>query len=263
MNDQIKDFVEKNREEFDHLEAPAFDMQRFKRINASKVAPKVKTVPLFNRTKWLVAASVLIAMATTWLFFYQQQETKVNYSVTKPAPIENNLPVKETPKTLRPKAQAENKHLEVSFAVTQRESSQKKNIAQAQGLKVDYSALKDSSSASRRLLAILEIEKSGKVNNQVLNMLSQTLNHDGNTNVRLAALSVMQQYSADQYTSLLLVNSLTKQSDPIVQLGLISTLGKMKNVKIDDKLQAIANNPETFAAVREEAYNVLLNQDKL
>ncbi|MET0570479.1 MAG: hypothetical protein ABWZ79_03545, partial [Pedobacter agri] len=67
MNDQIKDFVEQNRAEFDHLEAPAFDMQRFKRT----VAPQAKKVSLFNSKKWLIAASLLVALASTWIFFYR------------------------------------------------------------------------------------------------------------------------------------------------------------------------------------------------
>ncbi|WP_431295147.1 HEAT repeat domain-containing protein [Pedobacter sp. P26] len=127
----------------------------------------------------------------------------------------------------------------------------------------EYAALKDSSSASLRLLAILKIEKSNRINNHMLDMLSKTLNHDGNTNVRLAALNVLQKYSTDKYASSLLISSLNKQDDPMVQLGLVSFLGKMKNAEIGEKLYALANNPETFAAVRDEAYSALLNQDKL
>ncbi|RZK66066.1 MAG: hypothetical protein EOO95_06800, partial [Pedobacter sp.] len=73
MNDQLKDFVERNREEFDHLEAPVFDMQRFKQQVAPQAAPKAKTVSLYNNKKWWLAASVLIAIAATWFIFDQQQ----------------------------------------------------------------------------------------------------------------------------------------------------------------------------------------------
>jgi HEAT repeat protein len=101
------------------------------------------------------------------------------------------------------------------------------------------------------------------VDRKVIDMLALTLNHDGNTNVRLAALSLMQKYSEDEYVSSLLVSSLYEQGDPIVQLGLVTMLGKTKNTEINAKLESLVNSPETFAAVRDEAYRILLNQNKL
>ncbi|RDC55974.1 HEAT repeat domain-containing protein [Pedobacter chinensis] len=264
MNDQIKDFVNKNREEFDHLEAPAFDMERFKRTRVPQSRPKFKIVSLFNKAKWVIAASVMIAVGIVWFSFYQQKPTLgETYSQNKAA---KSTDERDENKTLDSSASAtdtKNEARQVTFAHVNKVEKMKIKALTPEKQLQEYQALKDSSSASVRLLAILEIEKSGKVSNQVLDMLSQTLNHDGNTNVRLAALGVLQKYSFDGYASSLLVNSLSRQDDPIVQLGLINLLGKMKNVKIDEKLYAIANNPETFAAVRDEAYNVLLNQDKL
>jgi len=262
MNDQIKDFVEQNREEFDHLEAPAFDMQRFKRTVAPQAKPQVKTVSLFNSKKWLIAASLLVAVASTWIFFYRQQETKVNYAQTKPVD-EKQHPAVNMPEEIKPEKYTESPAALLPVAAERHASKSEMKVVAAKNEVSDYKALQDSSSASIRLLAILDIEKSNRINNEVLNMLSQTLNHDGNTNVRLAALSVLQKHQTDSYAASLLVNSLNKQDDPMVQLGLISLLGKMKNVKIDDQLHAIVDNPETFVAVRDEAYNVLLNQDKL
>jgi hypothetical protein len=96
-----------------------------------------------------------------------------------------------------------------------------------------------------------------------LQMLTLTLNHDKNTNVRLAALSLMEKFNYDGHVANSLVSSLDKQDDPIVQLGLVSILGKMKNVNIDDRLESLARSPETFAAVRDEAYRILLKQNKL
>jgi len=265
MNDQIKDFVDKNREEFDQLEAPAFDMQRFKRAGIAQSSQKFKTVSLFNRAKWLIAASVMIAVGgVVWFSFYQQKSIKeVSYSQNQAA-IHTDEPSGN--KIQGPSANitdTKNEARQVIIAEVSKVAKMKKKALSPEKHGLDYQALKDSSSASMRLLAILEIEKSGKVSNQVLDMLSQTLNHDGNTNVRLAALGVLEKYSFNKHASSLLVNSLSRQNDPIIQLGLINLLGKMKNVKIDDKLYTIANNPETFAAVRDEAYNVLLNQDKL
>ncbi|WP_025142416.1 HEAT repeat domain-containing protein [Pedobacter jeongneungensis] len=257
MNDQIKDFVEQHREEFDHLEAPAFDMDRFKRMQVQPEQLKVKKLRFFN-SKWLVAASVVLVAATAWLFFYPQtQVERISYSKGATA----TLPIRPEGKTN--KASGEQNRLVQTAKVKPDQPETIKERPKYISKRDEYAALKDSSSASVRLLAILKIEKNNRINNKTLDMLSKTLNHDGNTNVRLAALNILQKYSTDKYASKLLVNSLNKQDDPMVQLGLVSFLGKMKNVEIGEKLYALANNPETFAAVRDEAYSVLLNQDKL
>ena len=64
MNDPIKDFIEKNRAEFDHLEAPAFDINKFKASLPAATPKTGKVVALFPKTKWLVAASVVAALMT-------------------------------------------------------------------------------------------------------------------------------------------------------------------------------------------------------
>jgi len=257
MNDQIKDFVEQHREEFDHLDAPAFDIDRFKRMQVQAKEPKVKTIRFFN-SKWLVAASVVLVAATAWLFFYPQTQVEsISYSkgATATLPIRPEGKANKTSGERNIPVQLTKVKIGLPEAIKER--------PEYTGKGDEYAALKDSSSASLRLLAILKIEKSNRINNHMLDMLSKTLNHDGNTNVRLAALNVLQKYSTDKYASSLLISSLNKQDDPMVQLGLVSFLGKMKNAEIGEKLYALANNPETFAAVRDEAYSALLNQDKL
>lgn len=258
MNDQIKDFVEQHREEFDHLEAPAFDMDRFKRMQVQPEQARVKKLKFFNNSKWLVAASLVLVAATAWLFFYPWTQ-KEAFLVPKDATA--TLLRRPIGKANQVLAKKNTPVQTAKVKVNEPETVKKK--PQYMGSNEEYATLKDSSSASVRLLAILKIEKNKKINNKTLDMLSKTLNHDGNTNVRLAALNVLQKYSADKYASKLLVSSLSKQDDPMVQLGLVSFLGKMKNAEIGDKLYALANNPETFAAVRDEAYSILLNQDKL
>lgn len=258
MSDEIKDFVERNRAEFDHLDAPAFDLARFKKTLPAKEEAIIKKLPFYKSPKWLAAACVLVVVATSW-FFYQQKETAVVYTKTKPVEKKSNNALPEAINNeVEPKEKPDGN---VAFVSANKTPKQKPTILS--NINDEYKGLRDSSSASMRLLTIMEIEKSDKMNNKILDMLAQTLNNDGNTNVRLAALTVLQKYSFDGHASSLLVKSLDKQSDPVVQLGLVSQLGKMKNVNIDEKLYALANNPETFVAVRDEANKILLNQDKL
>lgn len=262
MNDQIKDFVDKNRAEFDQLEAPAFDIQRFKKQVLPQPKPAVKVVPLYKKTKWLVAAAVLITMGMVYTIYLQQHtEKQFTVDVTRKNLDKVTL---ETPLQVDSSKPIEQRVTKNTPDILPQPEIPQKRIKARQYIKVEMNpGLNDSTSASRRLLAILEIEKSKSIDVKTMDLLSKTLNQDGNTNVRLAALSVLQKYSTDSHASALLVNALGKQDDPIVQLGLINTLGKMKHVKIEDKLHAIVENPQTFAAVRDEAYNILLNQDKL
>jgi len=259
MSDEIKDFVERNRAEFDHLDAPAFDLARFKKTLPKKEEAIIKKLPFYKSPKWLAAACVLVVVATSWFVYQQNKKTEVVYTKTKPVEKKSNNTL---PEVINNEVEPKGKPAENVAFVSLNKTQQQKPTAISNSA-YDYKGLRDSSSASMRLLTIMEIEKSDKMNNKVLDMLAQTLNHDGNTNVRLAALTVLQKYSFDSHASTLLVKSLDKQSDPVVQLGLISQLGKMKNVNIDEKLYALANNPETFVAVRDEANKILLNQDKL
>lgn len=264
MNDPIKDFIEKNRAEFDHLEAPAFDLNKFK-ARTAKTSPIVEK-PVFrlsNGMRWMAAASVVIALGT--ILFLNGKQDSVNQTASKQhktsvkplalpeenkpeqiasLPLRNNLqrnPVRSLPKKV--------KHTE-----------KVKNDIRQENL---FANLSDSSSSSTRLAAILEIKKQGTMSDYVVKRLASTLNNDNNSNVRLAALDILGNYSDDKSVSALLVNSLNTQTDPMVQLELVTLLGNMEHLKIEDKLYALAADPNTFGAVKDEAYSILLNQNKL
>lgn len=264
MNDLIKEFVEQNREAFDELEAPAFNLERFKtRLN---LVPERKSKKLWlsKSTKWLVAASVLIALGTTFLVLRENDtppstDNLVQKIKMQPDKIATDKDFVEKTKVVQVKSDKRLAHAHATKKL-------RKKFEQIPLSSVPmelYAELSDSSSSSVRLSAILDIAKSDQMSNDLLNRLAETLNHDENSNVRLAALSVLEKYSYDAYASALLVRSLNTQSDPMVQLGLVTILGKMKNLNINDKLYALASDPNTFDAVKDEAYSILLKEDKL
>lgn len=261
MNDPIKEFVEQNRAAFDELDAPAFNLKGFKAQLNPPQEQKIKK--LWPGTKWLVAASVLIAFGTAFLLFNENNAPSPTAEMVqnKQAEIEKAI-VKINPEKEKIVSAGNKKH----FAGLVAPKKLKQVFKQLPGkMAADslYKNLSDSSSSSTRLAAILEIEKSKLMSNDLLDRLAKTLNHDENSNVRLAALSVLEKYSYDAHVSTMLVHSLNTQSDPMVQLGLVNILGKMKNLNINDKLYALANDPNTFDAVKDEAYNILLKEDKL
>lgn len=275
MNDPIKDFVEQHRGEFDHLEAPVLHLDQLKKRIQSFPEVQKRSLSMLNGNKWLVAASILMTLTCAWFFFYSTDKGEADVQLagqkttTAPQTPVNRGRTNNSPDPIAGNSVVIGKTEAKRLSVAKVNSVAKVLKIKQEVGKVNvpaqdrYARLKDSTSASSRLLAILEIEKEDRIDDELLQMLALTLNHDKNTNVRLAALSLMEKVNHDGHVSSLLVSSLDKQDDPIVQLGLVSILGKMENIDIGNKLESLASSPDTFAAVRDEAYSILLKQNKL
>jgi hypothetical protein len=280
MNDPIKDFIEKNRAEFDHLEAPAFDMNKFKArapVIATDKTQTVKLIPalkLLPTLKWFAAASVLIATAT-FLFLSEDKQAVKDLAPQTAQLSPNGLPVKSPPResastpiykevtpVYKDSTSMQIQRLE-AVGYTHRKRNKPTAVIPHTDTESLFEQLADSSSASTRLAAILEIKKQGTLSNYVISRLATSLNTDNNSNVRLAALDLLGRYSKEKYVSSVLVSSLGTQTDPMVQLELVTLLGNMEHLKIEDKLYALAADPNTFGAVKDEAYSILLNQNRL
>lgn len=281
MTDPIKQFVEQNRADFDHMEPPADALQQIKNRLKAKAAEEKKAeedkaqdkkiVPLYSRTKWLVAASVLLAITATYVLFHQVNSNIVSNQLVQQSTqkIDKSTAIGVDSNQQKKPEQILVKTLPSPVSVSTVKTV--KNPVRVNDMPVPvnivskdmYAGLADSSSASVRLAAILDIDRASKMNQNILDQLAKSLNHDSNSNVRLAALNVMGQYANDEYASSLLVKSLATQNDPLVQFGLIAILGKLDNVKIEDRLFALAEDPDTFGAVKDEAYAVLLSQNRL
>lgn len=262
MNDPIKDFVDQHRGDFDHLEAPEFDLAGFKSHIQKNTVPAPRVVKLWNRKLWAAAAVVLVLFTTALLFVKLQQNQQVQQikTVAKKKPVTNQALVKELHQD------ASNATNPVNLAAAPvKKLRVKSHVAPGMENKdnENYNMLGDSSSASNRLAAVLAISKSERVSYDTFDKLSKTILFDASSNVRLAALGVLEKHQSDHYVSSLLVSALNNQHDPMVQLALVSLLGQMPHVQIDEKLYALVNDPETFGAVKDEAYSVLLKENKL
>ncbi|RZL31261.1 MAG: hypothetical protein EOP00_35305 [Pedobacter sp.] len=206
---------------------------------------------LIINQKWLVAASVLLLVSITYLVVNKD----ANEGARSPQVVKNTSPTRtekviddaiETVKTTPKVATTKSKKKNTSF-----------NILAV------YQDLTDSTSASTRLAAILKLQKSEVISYDIIDRLSNTLNHDSNSNVRLAALNLMSKYAQDSYVNNAFMQSLSNQKDPLLQLGLMGLLSQTNNPKLDDKLYALANDPTTLSEVKDQAYLILLNQNKL
>lgn len=294
--DPLKRYVEENRAAFDHLEPPAFVPRKALPSAGLKVnlgitggtglhpeEHAVKRIPLVSRKIWYAAASLLIAVSTLYLVNRQDRVAPYQSQIVQ---RENNAVLEKNKSTGLPETTqkdfskqelAVNNEDDIRLAKLEEpqntldgESRNGKLFKAKKPVKTVYDSrserlirLENRESSTTRLAALLEIDQAGTLDKKDLKVLANILNTDENSNVRLAALNVLAQYADHEMASGILVESLSRQDDPIVQLGLIGILSKQKDHKIEASLHKLAEDPKTFRAVRDEAYTILLQKNKI
>lgn len=263
MNDPLKKFVQENREAFDHLEPDAEVAERLWARLGHTTQERIIPVKRSLRTVWWAAAALVVGVIGTYAILERRQPAGSDeLARISPASIGHVTP--DRPETLvQPETDAQ--PADEGPVVTAAADHPQTVIREKAPPRTRTLAarLSDSTSASARLAAILEIEESGQMNEKTVELLTATLNHDGNTNVRLAALDVLSRYLYHPAVANRLATALATQDDPLVQLGLIKVVEPLEHRAVDSMLFALANSPSTFAAVKDEAYAVLLRHNKL
>lgn len=120
------------------------------------------------------------------------------------------------------------------------------------------SMLKDQQSASQRVLGATVAFRMEKPDEETVNVLIRVMNHDPNTNVRLAALEALGKFHQDPVVRKALIASLSTQKDPLVQITLIRLLVGMKEKSTIDELQRIITDEKVIKEVKDEAHAGLL-----
>jgi hypothetical protein len=108
-------------------------------------------------------------------------------------------------------------------------------------------------SASERIKAVSYVEGMTNPDQKIISVLLTTLNNDKNVNVRLASLYSLAKFSDRQSVRDSLVESLTKQSEPIIQIVLINLLAEKKESKAVKPIQDIIRNQKTLKEVKDIA----------
>ena len=124
--------------------------------------------------------------------------------------------------------------------------------------RVMLSMLENQQSASQRVMGATVAYELPKADDEIVNVLSKTLNDDPNTNVRLAALEALGKFYQQEHVRKTLVTSLTTQKDPVVQIALIRLLVQMKEKQIVNELQKITRDGQVMKAVKDEAHSGIL-----
>lgn len=114
-------------------------------------------------------------------------------------------------------------------------------------------SLLNQESASDRIRAVSYAEDLSNPDQRVIQALINTVNDDNNVNVRLAAANTVARFSNDPKVVDSLVASLRKQTEPLVQIVLITILTDKKELKAVEPIREIISNKQTLAPVKQVA----------
>lgn len=114
-------------------------------------------------------------------------------------------------------------------------------------------SLLNKESASDRIKAVGYAEEIQNPNQQVITALVSTLNNDKNVNVRMAAAYSLAKFIDTRGVSDALVESLSRQTEPILQVVLINILAEKKETKAIKPIQQIIRDKNTLQEVKDVA----------
>lgn len=135
------------------------------------------------------------------------------------------------------------------------------NSQELAALKDEISSLKEATmasslkrySASDRIMAVSRIEESDGLNAELLATLVTTLNSDESPNVRYAAMQALSGYMHMDQVRYELVKSLETQSDPLIQISLITILVEAEEKSARVPMKKLIEMEETLPEVKEQA----------
>lgn len=126
--------------------------------------------------------------------------------------------------------------------------------AQVQNLRQTVAlSLLDRQSAASRLEGVSWGSQVDHPDRDLLSALVATLEHDPNTNVRLAALDALEKFSGDAPVRQAMVNALGNQDSPLVQIALIDALVHMRETTATREFKKLSTEMDANAAVRQRA----------
>lgn len=120
------------------------------------------------------------------------------------------------------------------------------------------SMLDNQQSASQRMLGATVAFKMEKADDQIVLALTNAMNGDPNTNVRLAALEALGKFHQQEHVRKALIASLATQKDPIIQIALIRLMVEMKEKEAVKELLRISTDDDVIPAVKDEAHAGIL-----
>lgn len=275
MHDQLENFVNDHREEFDSLNPNPDILNRIqakmggtKEINEPSSAVYRLPSIVYH---WVAAAVVigLVGIGTYRLINNKTQVSSEQWVVNskKDTPFQpfDKLRV-ATQRDSKLQVQANNQPESYVSKQATRNTQPETELSTTHyplptnryALSTISDRLANMESASDRYAAVSEIMEMKKIDRDIIEVLVKTMNNDPNSNVRLAALESLGKYYREPYVKKQLVAAMSKQKDPVVQIALIEMLTKFRNTSIVNELKKIAEDGNTTKPVKDQAYSSLL-----
>lgn len=120
------------------------------------------------------------------------------------------------------------------------------------------SLIDNNQSASQRILGVNVALTIQNADDEVVKALATRMNEDPNTNVRLAALDALSKFHQEPHVRKILIESLSRQKDPMVQIALIQLMIEIKEKAVINDLKRIVDDEGSMNAVKDEAYSGLM-----
>lgn len=114
--------------------------------------------------------------------------------------------------------------------------------------------LNDEQSATQRILGVKAAYQTAGADDAIVKALIATMNTDNNTNVRLAAVEALGKFQKEPQVRTALIDALSTQTDPLVQIALIQLMVQMKATEAVKPLQKIVDDEQSLPAVKDEAH---------
>lgn len=114
-------------------------------------------------------------------------------------------------------------------------------------------SLLQNQSPSERLRGVSYTYAVGSANEEILGALLNTLDYDQSVNVRLAAIDALSLFYDEEPVRQGLIQSLSRQTSPLVQIALIDVLAKMKEKESIQALNFLRENELFNQSVRNRA----------
>lgn len=114
-------------------------------------------------------------------------------------------------------------------------------------------SLLERQSAASRLEGVSWGSRVEQPDGELLAALTRALNHDPNTNVRLASLDALEKFGGEEAVRSALVNSLAMQDSPLVQIALIDALVHLRDRSAAGQFRKLTADRELNSAVRQRA----------
>lgn len=254
MSKQLEDFIKENREAFDTKMPDPAVLQRIRQQMNGGVPKKEKGILISLRMIRVAAACCILFAGFALYWVAQKPEPKTMTAAataSEKGTLLHNLPAV----TAAP-------HTETAVVAKDKTGpahvvSHNEMVAQdiAQRKQVLFARLNNMESPSQRLQAAIQAAEAGHAGKDIVDALVNTMNNDPSSNVRLAALEGLGKFYREPYVRKQLISSLKKQKDPLVQIGLIDLLTKMKEAGIVNELDRIVKDGNTMEAVKDHAYS--------